>query len=130
MPATPTPWLDLLLQANILKTTPRTGWYLRWVPRPEDVAAHSWGTAMVALVLAQMTGEDLDRGRQYRPEIFYADEAQRAAAEISKRALEESGRFDDPISYLDGYLYTQGRRIPILNETEPGSVPRKESVPW
>ena len=32
-------------------------------PSPEDVAAHSWGTAMVALVLVEMSGVELDRGR-------------------------------------------------------------------
>jgi len=63
MPATPDRWLDLLLTANILKTTPRTGWHLRGVPQPEGVAAHSWGTAMVALTLAEMSDEELDHGR-------------------------------------------------------------------
>jgi len=71
MPAESDRWLDLLVQANTLKTTPRTGWHQRWVARPEDVAAHSWGTALVALVLAEMTeamatrpaARPLDRGR-------------------------------------------------------------------
>lgn len=39
-----------------------------------------------------------DQGRQYRSAIFYHDEAQRRAAEASKRALAESGRFDRPIA--------------------------------
>ncbi|MEE2778034.1 MAG: peptide-methionine (R)-S-oxide reductase MsrB [Acidobacteriota bacterium] len=43
------------------------------------------------------TGQFVDRGRQYRPEIFAHDEAQRAAAETSKAAIASSGRFDDPI---------------------------------
>jgi peptide-methionine (S)-S-oxide reductase len=34
-----------------------------------------------------------DVGSQYRSAIFYHDDAQRAAAEASKRALEESGRY-------------------------------------
>lgn len=63
MPADRDRWLDLLLTANILKTTPRTGWYQRGVPAPEGVAAHSWGTAMVALTLAAMGDEPYDRGR-------------------------------------------------------------------
>lgn len=33
------------------------------------------------------------------------------------------GRFPDPVRFMDGYLYTKGRRIPVLHETEPGSVP-------
>ncbi|HEX7037337.1 MAG TPA: peptide-methionine (S)-S-oxide reductase MsrA [Pseudomonadales bacterium] len=38
-----------------------------------------------------------DRGSQYRSAIFYLDERQRALAEASKRALEASGRFHEPI---------------------------------
>ena len=38
-----------------------------------------------------------DVGTQYRTAIFYHDEAQRRAAEKSKQALEDSGRFESPI---------------------------------
>ena len=38
-------------------------------------------------------GQFCDMGSQYRPIIFVADEIQRAAAERSKKALEQSGRF-------------------------------------
>jgi putative hydrolases of HD superfamily len=54
-------WLDLLLQANVLKTTPRTGWHLRGVPSPESVADHVFGTGFVALVLMEMDGGPWDR---------------------------------------------------------------------
>lgn len=60
-------WLDLLLQANVLKTTPRTGWHLRGVPGAESVADHVFGTGFLALVLLEMAtaepagGETLDR---------------------------------------------------------------------
>jgi peptide methionine sulfoxide reductase msrA/msrB len=42
-------------------------------------------------------GQFVDRGSQYRPAIFYHDEAQKRLAEESKRKLEASGRFDRPI---------------------------------
>ncbi len=42
-------------------------------------------------------GQFVDRGTQYRSEIFAHDDAQRAAAEASKQALAESGRFDGEI---------------------------------
>jgi peptide methionine sulfoxide reductase msrA/msrB len=42
-------------------------------------------------------GQFVDRGQQYRSVIFYNNEAQRVAAEESKRKLEESGRFGKPI---------------------------------
>ena len=42
-------------------------------------------------------GQFVDRGSQYRPAIFYHDEAQKRLAEESKRKLESSGRFDRPV---------------------------------
>ena len=42
-------------------------------------------------------GSFVDRGSQYRSGIFYENEAQKVAAEESRRRLEESGRFDKPI---------------------------------
>jgi peptide methionine sulfoxide reductase msrA/msrB len=43
-------------------------------------------------------GSFVDRGSQYRPGIFYHDDQQRDAAEMSRRQLEESGRFDNLIA--------------------------------
>ncbi len=42
-------------------------------------------------------GQFCDRGDIYRSAVFYHDEEQRRIAEQSKRELEESGRFSDPI---------------------------------
>jgi len=42
-------------------------------------------------------GQFADRGSQYRPGIFVANDAERAIAEQSKAALEASDRFDEPI---------------------------------
>ncbi len=42
-------------------------------------------------------GQFVDRGRQYRPGIFYHNEQQRLAAEAAKQALNESGRYDKPV---------------------------------
>ncbi|MDC0661211.1 peptide-methionine (R)-S-oxide reductase MsrB [Marinobacter sp. SS21] len=42
-------------------------------------------------------GQFVDRGRQYRPGIFYHNEQQRLAAETAKQALSESGRYDKPV---------------------------------
>lgn len=82
----PAPWLDLLLQANILKSTPRTGWHLRWVANPEDVAAHSWGTAMVSLVLAEMSTESIDRGRMLSMAVLH-DLAETEVSDIPRPAV-------------------------------------------
>ncbi len=42
-------------------------------------------------------GQFVDRGRQYRPAIFYHDEEQRRWAEASRQALADSGRYADPV---------------------------------
>ena len=42
-------------------------------------------------------GQFQDRGESYRTGIFFTTEEQRQTAELSKKTLEESGRFPDPI---------------------------------
>ncbi|TFE01204.1 peptide-methionine (R)-S-oxide reductase MsrB [Jeotgalibacillus sp. R-1-5s-1] len=42
-------------------------------------------------------GQFIDRGKQYRPEIFVQNDEERAAAEASKQELIDSGRFDAEI---------------------------------
>lgn len=42
-------------------------------------------------------GQFVDRGRQYRPAIFYHNPEQQRLAEAAKRALDESGRYDEPV---------------------------------
>lgn len=54
---------DLLLAAGRLKTTARTGWVQRGVPRAESVADHSHGVAMAALLLCDLVEETVDRER-------------------------------------------------------------------
>ena len=54
---------DLLLRAGRLKTTPRTGWVQRGVPRAESVADHSHGVATAALLLCELHDRPVDRAR-------------------------------------------------------------------
>lgn len=42
-------------------------------------------------------GQFADRGDSYRPVIYYQNEEEKAIAEASKKALNESGRFDKPV---------------------------------
>lgn len=42
-------------------------------------------------------GQFVDRGKQYRPAIFYHSDKQRQLAEESKNALQESGRYEKPV---------------------------------
>lgn len=59
--------LDLLLAGNQLKRTSRTGWVMRGVPNSEDVAAHSYGVAWTAMLLANQitleTEQSFETGR-------------------------------------------------------------------
>jgi len=43
-------------------------------------------------------GQFVDRGDQYKPYIFFHNNAQKAAAESSKTLLNASGRYDKPVS--------------------------------
>jgi putative hydrolase of HD superfamily len=47
--------LDLLFESQSLKRIPRSGWLIRAAPR-ESLADHSFGAAMVAIVLSRMEG--------------------------------------------------------------------------
>ena len=55
--------LELLLQANRLKQTVRSGWQQRGVAQAESVAAHSFGTAFIALVMMEMIAEPIDASK-------------------------------------------------------------------
>lgn len=55
--------VDMLLHANQLKRTARTGWVQRGVPNSENVAAHSYGVAYITLLLAQLVEEPIDLGK-------------------------------------------------------------------
>ncbi len=54
--------IELLSHGNQLKRTTRTGWAQRGIVEPEDVAAHSYGVAYTALVLAELVDEPVDLG--------------------------------------------------------------------
>lgn len=60
---TPDLVLSLLRATNRLKLVPRTGWLLRGVQPAESVAEHSYGVALTALLLADLTDATVDRGR-------------------------------------------------------------------
>lgn len=55
--------LDLLLRSARLKWVTRSGWQMRGVADAESVADHTWGVAWLALVLADLVEEPLDRAK-------------------------------------------------------------------
>jgi len=50
--------ITLLDQLNHLKQLPRTGWLLAGVSRPESIADHTFGVAMLAMLLTHEVNED------------------------------------------------------------------------
>ena len=59
---TPHNLLALYTQVATLKLLPRTGWLQRGIPNPESVAEHTFGVAMLALLIGD-TSDGLDRGK-------------------------------------------------------------------
>lgn len=53
--------LAFLLAGNQLKRTARTGWVQRGVAQAENVATHSFGVVFVAMTLAELIEEPVDR---------------------------------------------------------------------
>ena len=53
--------LQLLLDTHRLKRTPRTGWVMRGVPDAESIADHSFGVALISLILGEMVEQPLDK---------------------------------------------------------------------
>ncbi|MBD0746401.1 HD domain-containing protein [Streptomyces sp. CBMA152] len=47
-----------LYEAGTLKQARRTGWWMAGVRDPESVAEHSWRTALIATIIAQLEGAD------------------------------------------------------------------------
>ena len=82
--------LDLLLAGNQLKRTARAGWVMRGVPNSEDVAAHSYGTAWTAMLLANQisleTGQSFDMGRLLSMVLIH-DVAEGRTTDIPSPAL-------------------------------------------
>ncbi len=63
--------IDTLMHGNQLKRTIRTGWAQRGVANAEDVAAHSFGVAFTALILAELIDEQLDKGKMLAMAILH-----------------------------------------------------------
>ena len=78
--------LDLLLQANRLKVTPRGGWAVRGLNDVESVADHSFGVVFVALILAELTQKPVDREKVLTMALIH-DLPESAITDIPSPAL-------------------------------------------
>lgn len=55
--------IQVLLQANQLKRTARTGWSQRGIPNAENVAAHSYSVAFTTMLLSHILDQQIDLGQ-------------------------------------------------------------------
>lgn len=91
--------LDVYREALSLKLLPRTGWLQRGVAQPESVAEHSFGVALLALLVGA-TVPTLDRGRLLAMALLHdlaeartgdlPRSAQRLLGTDAKRAMEHA----------------------------------------
>jgi len=63
--------LEVILQANELKTIPRMGWRVRGVTDGESVADHSYAVALIAMLLADRMKLDIDVEKVLRIAILH-----------------------------------------------------------
>ncbi len=52
--------VKFLHEVGSLKLTPRSGWFKIGIENPESVAEHSFRTAIIAFILAEKSGENLE----------------------------------------------------------------------
>ena len=79
--------LEALLQLLPLDRLPRSGWTLAGVPQPESIAAHSLGTALVALALGPRVEPALDVDRSAALAVLH-DAPEALLTDLPKRAGE------------------------------------------
>ena len=86
--------LSILIDLQRLKNLDRTGWTLRGLaPRTESVAAHSFGVAVTAIMLADelvARGVEVDRERLLRMALLH-DWAETRIGDLPKTATEYFG---------------------------------------
>ena len=83
--------IDTLLEIYDLKDEERTGWQLRDIENPESVAAHSWGTAFLAL---NYMPDDLDSEKVLKLAIIH-DIAEAEVGDIAKRAVDVENKISE-----------------------------------
>ena len=109
--------LRFLRDVGRLKKTPRTGWIEAGIARPESVADHSFRTAVMSMVLADMHGLDAEKAMRMAllhdlPESITGDltPRQKASRGAALRREEEEA-VDEMLSNLPGSLSEKYRSI-------------------
>jgi putative hydrolase of HD superfamily len=123
----------LLVAANRLKSTPRTGWVQRGVQRPESVADHSHGVALAAMLLVDAAAPDADRAKVLAMAVLH-DLAEGVTGDLSlgasrllppgAKALAEAAAMDELGAGLDFF----GGWRELWDEFEAGESPEARLV--
>lgn len=119
--------LNVLRRVNRLKLVPRTGWLLRGVQPAESVAEHSYGVALISLLLADLIDEPVDRERLLILSLLH-DLAESITGDIprpagllfppsAKKSLEERALVSLLEGWPDGEHY-----LALWHEYEDGST--------
>jgi putative hydrolase of HD superfamily len=115
-----------------LKELPRTGWVESGIPEPESVAEHSFRTAVLAMLLADLQG--LDSGKSVKMALLH-DLAEVMTGDLTpgekrRRGLtyqaEEEKAVDRLLSRLPGNVAASYRTL--LYELREASSPEAELV--
>ncbi len=64
-------FLDFWRHADTLKRMPRAGWARRDVRNPETIGAHSFGTALLAMLLCRAEKADVDMGKALKMALVH-----------------------------------------------------------
>lgn len=63
--------VDLILELDVLETLPRMGFLLQGISHPESVAAHCYGVAVTAMLMADSMQEPVDAQRVLRMALLH-----------------------------------------------------------
>jgi len=119
---------DVLVEALALKDVDRAGWRRVGHPRPESVAAHSWGVALAVLALCP---PDLDRGRALAIAIVH-DLAEVRVGDLTPHdgvpRDEKRRREEDALRAMLAPLPGADELLALWLEYEDGSTPEGRFV--
>ncbi len=97
--------VDFLMEAGKLKRLQRTGWVEAGVPHPESVADHSYRTALIAMLFADLGGHD--GGKMIRMALLH-DLAEAEVGDLTPTQKEEKPAWKlnekNAVKHLMGFL--------------------------
>ncbi|MFP3950968.1 MAG: HD domain-containing protein [Candidatus Bathyarchaeia archaeon] len=123
--------VDFLIQSNDLKKLYRSGWLAAGLKNPESVADHSYQTALIAMILSDLTGQDTGRVVKLAllhdlAEAIIGDATPSQKERYEDYETEEREAMKETLSRLPEELARE--YILLWVEYEEGSTPEAEIV--